>query len=238
MPIIATPLDGPVWSPDGSRIAFVSSDNGNFRIYTVGPDGSGLTAVTGPEASRQGPTFSPDGKWLAYRLQPMDYGDGTHLAISRPDGSEEQRLISVPERDGATLQASQWSPDSTRLAYSTGAAGNGKSASSTSPAIGRRCPSTPRTPSSPCGRPTAAGSCTCTARARSWTQTTPQTASRSRQGSPTARPPGRPTRPRSWGSAGRARELFRIPVSDPAAATRVDLPPGLINMASWRRTAP
>ena len=39
------------WSPDGKKIAFVSNRIGNYEIYVVDANGSGVTQVTrGPEA--------------------------------------------------------------------------------------------------------------------------------------------------------------------------------------------
>jgi Tol biopolymer transport system component len=121
MKIIAKGLDAPAWSPDGSRLVFMSSDSpsGTRRLYTVGADGSGLTAVHGDDANRQYASWSPDGQWLAYQLKPTDITGGTHLAISRPDGSDERRLVSVPLQNLAMLASPQWAPDSKRLAYFT-----------------------------------------------------------------------------------------------------------------------
>jgi len=36
----------PAWSPDGERIAFVSERNGTPAIFSMNPDGSGLTQLT------------------------------------------------------------------------------------------------------------------------------------------------------------------------------------------------
>ncbi len=41
------PDRGPVWSPDGTRIAFESYRDGKSEVYVVNIDGSGLTRLTG-----------------------------------------------------------------------------------------------------------------------------------------------------------------------------------------------
>ena len=50
---------GPSWSPDGSRIAFVSARDGNPEIYVMNADGSGLTRLTDNPALDIGPVWSP-----------------------------------------------------------------------------------------------------------------------------------------------------------------------------------
>jgi eukaryotic-like serine/threonine-protein kinase len=56
----------PVWSPDGSSIAFLST-RGNpgltFGIWLVNPDGSNLRSLVNPGL---GPAWSVDGRWLYY----------------------------------------------------------------------------------------------------------------------------------------------------------------------------
>jgi Tol biopolymer transport system component len=56
----------PVWSPDGSKIAFVSGRDGNSEIYTMNSDGSNPARITNSTSSDVGPTWSPDGTRLAF----------------------------------------------------------------------------------------------------------------------------------------------------------------------------
>ena len=67
------PLDtGPVWSPDGNRIAFTRCGpnlfgcNGSEDVYVMNADGSGLQLVA---AGANRPAWSPDGTRLAYASQ-------------------------------------------------------------------------------------------------------------------------------------------------------------------------
>jgi len=63
----------PVWSPDGSRIAFYSDRkfnlpdrDDNVDIYVMAADGTGLTRLTDDPASDAFPYWSPDGQRLAF----------------------------------------------------------------------------------------------------------------------------------------------------------------------------
>ena len=54
----------PAWSPDGSKIAFVSQGD----IFTINPDGTGLAQVTNDPAldSNRAPNWSPDGTRIVF----------------------------------------------------------------------------------------------------------------------------------------------------------------------------
>lgn len=53
-------------SADGSKVAFVREDDGNFDIWMVNRDGSNLTQLTHNEFGDFEPAFSPDGKRMAF----------------------------------------------------------------------------------------------------------------------------------------------------------------------------
>jgi hypothetical protein len=50
---------GPVWSPDGSKIAFDSNQDSNFEIYVMNPDGSNLTRLTNNPSDDRFPDWQP-----------------------------------------------------------------------------------------------------------------------------------------------------------------------------------
>jgi TolB protein len=56
----------PAFSPDGSRIAFVSQRDGNAEIYVMNADGTGATRVTTDPMTDGRPAFTADGQALVF----------------------------------------------------------------------------------------------------------------------------------------------------------------------------
>lgn len=57
---------GPVYSPDGSQIAFFRFANDSYTVYTADGDGANVTQITDGVAPAVFPRYSPDGNWLLY----------------------------------------------------------------------------------------------------------------------------------------------------------------------------
>ena len=114
MKVVTSELAGITWSPDGQTLVFASIDAGSDRLYRVGADGGALVALTDEQSNRAWPAWSPDGAWLAYQGKPAS--EGSSLMISRPDGSGERTLASV-KAFNASFAGAQWAADSQRIAY-------------------------------------------------------------------------------------------------------------------------
>jgi TolB protein len=102
--------DWPSWSPDGRRIAFSSTHEGNQEIYTAKADGAGLVRLTQSGGIDAHPCWSPDGRTIAFAT---DRWGGLELAAVRPDGSGLVRLTRSPGIDDYPA----YSPDGKRLAF-------------------------------------------------------------------------------------------------------------------------
>ncbi|HXH65092.1 MAG TPA: hypothetical protein VNH42_06270 [Mariprofundaceae bacterium] len=78
--MIPNAFDGAV-SPDGSRIAFVRENDGNFDIWMQQIDGSGLTQVTSSSYGDFEPAWSPDGSRIAFVSNRDSKGDVRRTSI-------------------------------------------------------------------------------------------------------------------------------------------------------------
>lgn len=103
------------WSPDGTRITFMHSDNqGYYQLYVSNPDGSNLKQLTNREEDHFDPRFSPDGQWIIYRRQPRTVEMVGDLYLIRPDGVEENAVI----QDNSSWEGNQsWAPTGDWVAY-------------------------------------------------------------------------------------------------------------------------
>ena len=121
------------WSPDSQRVAFVLSEYGKPKLYTVGLDGAGLRLVAAPEVTEPTPlertsgsvAWSPDGSQILFSL-----GRASDLAgIREPELSIDFGYYSpavgslyIVDADGTNPRNvglgmySVWSPDGSQIA--------------------------------------------------------------------------------------------------------------------------
>jgi Tol biopolymer transport system component len=99
----------PVWSPEGTRIAFVRSQAGQADIYSVRPNGKGLRRLTNDGRSSS-PAWSPDGRTLAFVRETEG---NSAIWVMNADGGGGQRLTTPP----MLAFTPAWSADGTRIAF-------------------------------------------------------------------------------------------------------------------------
>ena len=117
----------PVWSPDETRIAFISNPGdwlprrGNGRLYTMAADGSDVRLLT---PSLEGvapypPVWSPDGHYILFIVFEEDergwYTFDLGLYTVRSDGSDLTKIgegFRLP-----FLSVPSWSPDGSEIAF-------------------------------------------------------------------------------------------------------------------------
>lgn len=97
---------GPAYSPDGSRLAYVSSGT----VLVADADGSNPSEVTSPSVDQpQRPTWSPDGTLLAFVRD-------SEIVVAKADGGGEQVVASHANIGSSPT----WSPGGRLIAFSLG----------------------------------------------------------------------------------------------------------------------
>ncbi|MEN8762158.1 MAG: DUF4347 domain-containing protein, partial [Thiogranum sp.] len=108
----------PEWSPDGTKVAFVSDRSGDDEIYVVNADGSGLQQLTFNGFQDFDISWSKDGSKIAFA---SDRDGNMEIYTMNADGSAPNR---VTFRPGSTDQRPEWSPDGTQFVFQSNRDGN------------------------------------------------------------------------------------------------------------------
>ncbi|MFO1093384.1 MAG: hypothetical protein U0992_08745 [Planctomycetaceae bacterium] len=102
----------PAVSPDGRRVAYTSTREGNQELYVADADGKNPVRLTQDPALDAHPAWSADGKWIAFAT---DRWEGLEIAVTAPDGTGLRRLTDSPGLDDYPA----YSPDGKCLAFVT-----------------------------------------------------------------------------------------------------------------------
>ena len=105
----------PSWSPDGEKIAFVRSLEGQTEIFVMNADGSNPTRLTNNNADDTNPTWSPDGEKIAFASD-RDDGNWDIYVMDADDGSDVTRLT---DNDEIIDWEPSWSPDGEKIAFAS-----------------------------------------------------------------------------------------------------------------------
>jgi Tol biopolymer transport system component len=119
-------------SPDGERVIFTSTRDGDIELYTMNVDGSGVRRITDRVGYDGGAFFSPDGSRIVWRAMypetaadSADYARLLHQRLVRPskleiwtanaDGTDARQVT----RLGAANFAPSFHPDGRRIIFAS-----------------------------------------------------------------------------------------------------------------------
>src|ERR1041385_3105300 len=107
--------NSPAFSPDGTRIAFISNMSGVPQVYIM-PSGGGFPEqVTALDDPVEAMMWSPAGDVLAIQVAPGG-GLNSQVYVLKPDGSQLRRLTDGGKENNFL---DRWSPDGKVLAISS-----------------------------------------------------------------------------------------------------------------------
>ena len=97
----------PLWSPRGDLIMFSRQAQGDYEIYTIRPDGTGVKRLTRSRGNDAHMAWSPDGTSIAFASTRMGFKD----EITYTDAPQPYGEIFVMRADGSGVQQltdNQW----------------------------------------------------------------------------------------------------------------------------------
>ncbi|HWC77482.1 MAG TPA: S41 family peptidase [Blastocatellia bacterium] len=101
----------PRWSPDGSKIAFISDKSGEDEVWLIAQDGATPPEqlTSGGSAMRYAPEWAPDGKRIAFSDK-----DGKVYVVTLAD----KKVVEIADAMTAQVRDYTWSPRGNHLSFS------------------------------------------------------------------------------------------------------------------------
>lgn len=92
-------IQGATWSPDSQNILFASDMNkdynGDYSLYTIRPNGTGLSTIAVPEYRPDSPAYSADGSMITY-LVDKEALAGLDIYMANADGTGSGIVVDEP----------------------------------------------------------------------------------------------------------------------------------------------
>ncbi|MBK9437871.1 MAG: PD40 domain-containing protein [Chloracidobacterium sp.] len=98
------------FSPDGNKVLFRSNRDGNFEIYRINFDGTGIQRLTNVAGFDEYPVYSPDGARIAFT---SDRDGNVEIYTMNADGSNQLRLT----KNAGVDDEPTFSADGTKIAF-------------------------------------------------------------------------------------------------------------------------
>ena len=108
--------DDIIWSPDGTKLVFMSDRENQPDVYTIDVKTKAITRLTNDADTEANPQWSPDGKWVSFAKA----GSQPGLYIVPASGGDKPRLLAAGNGNnnfGQGITSHVWSPDSRWVAF-------------------------------------------------------------------------------------------------------------------------